>query len=88
MNEEGCLPSMSLGFSIKTETGDAEKSLGTSEVDYGITGIMSKEIGKLTSHLNVGYAFVGEPEKDTCSYGLAMEYPIDENLNILGIIQE
>ncbi|MDP8230400.1 MAG: transporter [Candidatus Gorgyraea atricola] len=86
LEDEGNLPSMSLGVSIKTETGDADKGLGTSEVDYGVNGIMSKEIGRLISHLNVGYTFVGGPGKDTSSYGLAMEYPINENLNVLGEI--
>lgn len=77
------IPSLALSFSIKTETGDAEKGLGTSEVDYGVNGIMSKRIAELTLHLNIGYAFVGEPGKDNFSYGWAMECPINENLNIV-----
>jgi len=83
-DERERLPGLALGFSIKTETGDGEKSLGTSEVDYGLNGIVSKEIGKLASHLNIGYTFVGEPGEDTLSYSCAMEYPINEDLNISG----
>lgn len=86
LDESGGLPSLALSFSIKTETGNGEESLGTSEVDYGFNGIMSKEIGRFTAHLNIGYTFVGEPGKDSFSYGWAMECPINENLNILGEI--
>jgi len=86
LDESGSLPSLSLSFSMKTETGNGEESLGTSEVDYGFNGIMSKETGKLNSHLNIGYTFVGEPGKNSFSYGWAMECQINENLNILGEI--
>lgn len=82
------LPVLALSLSIKTKTGNKEKSLGSGELDYGLNGIVTKEIGKFTTHLNLGYTFVGEPEgeevNDIFSYGLAMEYPLNESLNIVG----
>jgi len=83
LDKGGGLPSLALSFSIKTETGNGEKNLGTSEVDYGLNGIMSKEIGRYILHLNLGYTLVGDPGQDTVSYGLAMEYAIDERINIV-----
>ncbi|MFH1479294.1 MAG: transporter [Candidatus Omnitrophota bacterium] len=82
--EEGDLPGMALSFSIKTESGDEEKGLGSGEADYSVTGLITKEIGAFTTHLNLGYTFVGEPGDDNLLYGIALEYPLNESLNIVG----
>ncbi len=84
------LPALALCCNIKTKTGNKDKDLGSGEVDYTLTGIMTREIRKFTTHVNFGYTIVGEPEgeklDDIFSYGLAIEYPINEKLNIAGEI--
>ena len=50
----------------------------TGEVDVGLLGIASKTFSPVTVHLNLGYAFVGNPPgqvlDDVFSYDLAFEY--------------
>ncbi|MFC1667704.1 transporter, partial [Candidatus Omnitrophota bacterium] len=86
LDETQNLPALALSCSIKTKTGD--KGLSSGEVDYALTGIMTKEIREFTTHVNFGYTIVGEPEgeklDDIFSYGLAIEYPVNEKLNIAG----
>lgn len=90
LDETDQLPALALCCNIKTETGDKDKGLGSGEVDYTLTGIMTKEIRKFTTHVNFGYTIVGEGEgeklDDIFSYGLAIEYPVNEKLNIAGEI--
>lgn len=89
-DESSNLPALALTFTIKTETGNKDKGLGSGEVDYGLNGIITKEINKFVTHLNFGYIFVGDPEDedldDIFSYSVALEYPINERLNIVGEI--
>jgi len=89
-DETDSLPAFTLSYSVKTETGDNDKSLGSGEIDYSLNGIFTKEIAKFTTHANLGYTFAGEPEgeslDDIFSYSLAVEYPINESLNIVGEI--
>ncbi len=83
-------PAFAMSFGVKSETGDETKGLGTGEIDYSINGILTKKINKITTHLNCGYTFVGEPDgedvDDLMSYAVAVEYPLGEKLNILGEI--
>lgn len=78
------LPAIAVSLNVKTETGNEDKSLGTGEIDYGLTGIFTKEIGEFTFHSNLGYTFVGGDADDTLSYGFALEYSLRENLNLVG----
>ncbi|NQT00116.1 MAG: transporter [Candidatus Omnitrophica bacterium] len=81
-------PAVSFSFSLKTKTGDENKSLGTGELDYIINLILSKELDKIVSHLNFGYSYVGAPEgqddDDVFSYAWALEYPLNEKVNLVG----
>ena len=90
LDEGKNLPALALSYSIKSKTGDKDKGLGSGEIDYSLNGIITKEIGDFTTHINFGYTFVGEPKEedldDIFSYSLAVEYPINENLNMLGEI--
>jgi len=82
------IPALALTLSIKTKTGDKDRGLGSGELDYILNGVASKGIGKCITHLNIGYTFVGEPEgenlDDIFSYSFAIEYPMNENLNVVG----
>lgn len=82
------LPALALSFNIKTKSGDEDKGLGTGATDYGITTILTKAFKKTIAHLNLGYTYVGAPEgqahDDVFSYALALEYPLNDKLNLVG----
>ena len=88
VDETDDFPALSLGFSLKTNTGDEDKGLGSGELDYAINTILSKELGKVIGHINLGYTYVGAPEgeshDDVFSYGIAWEYPVNDRLNVVG----
>ena len=90
VDETDNYPALALSFSVKTKTGNKDKGLGSGEVDYNLNGIITKEINQLVTHLNIGYTFVGDPENenadDIFSYSLALEYPVNERLNLAGEI--
>ena len=83
-------PALAWSFTLKTKTGNEDKGLGSGEIDYILNGICTKEIFGFIAHLNLGYTFVGEPEgedlDDVFSYSLALGYPINKALNIVGEI--
>lgn len=82
------LPALALSFSIKSKTGDEDKGLSTGELDYTINGILTKELDKISTHLNLGYTYVGKPKgenhDDVFSYALALEYTFNDKLNLVG----
>ena len=90
VDETENLPAFALSYSIKTKTGDKDKSLGSGEIDHSLKAIFTKEIADSTTHVNFGYTFVGEPKgedlDDIFSYSFALEYPFNDNFNIVGEI--
>jgi hypothetical protein len=88
VDESENFPALALGFSLKTKTGDEDKGLGTGELDYTLNTILTKALGKIVTNVNLGYTYVGAPEgenhDDVFSYGLALEYPATEKLNLVG----
>lgn len=87
--EKEFLPSYALGVAIKTQSANEDKELGSGQVEVGVNNIFSKEIGKFTAHLNLGYNFLTKRkgQDDTFSYRLALEYPLlEEKLNLVGEI--
>lgn len=87
LDETESLPAGALSFSIKTETGDDDKGLGSGAIDYAINAILSKELEKVTGHLNLGYTYTGAPEgeesDDLFTYALAIEFPLNDSLNLV-----
>jgi len=77
------LPDFSVSFAYKTESGNDEKTLGTGRPEYTLTGIFSKKLDKFTYHVNLGCSAKHELE-DTFNYGFAMEYAVNDRLNVLG----
>ena len=88
LDETQKAPALSLSFAIKTDTGNEDKGLGSGDLDYTITAILSKELDKIIGHLNLGCQYVGAPEgqsdDDVFSYALALEYPVNDRLNFVG----
>ncbi|MBN3039422.1 MAG: transporter [Candidatus Omnitrophica bacterium] len=87
LEEKENIPALAISYSFKTETGDEEKGLSSGEVDHAINAILTKELGKVVGHLNLGYTYVGLAEDendDVFSYAIALEYPVNERLNLVG----
>ena len=53
----------SIGGAVKVPTASREKGLGTGELDYGISGQLSKRVGSFIPFVAGGYTIVGEPEE-------------------------
>ena len=81
-------PAISLGIDIKLANGDKDQWLVTGYMDYGVNGILSKEMGPVSGHANLGYTIVGVAEgaasENTLSYAAALEYPVNDTVNIVG----
>ncbi|MCM8781719.1 MAG: transporter [Candidatus Omnitrophica bacterium] len=87
--EKNILPYYALGVTLKTQSANEDKGLGTGQVEVGVNNIFSKEIGNFTTHLNLGYNFLTKRkgQDDTFCYGLAWEYALlKEKLNLVGEI--
>lgn len=68
-------------MSIKFPTAGREARLGTTGVvDVGFRAIASKEFTPLTTHINLGYFFIGNPaggdESNQLRYALGLEFEI------------
>ncbi len=47
---------------VKVPTASREKALGTGEVDYGVSGQLSRRFGEVIPFVSAGYTITGEPE--------------------------
>jgi len=88
--ETDSLPAVSGSFSLKTDSGNNDKSLGTGEKEYAINSIFSKSFDAFNLHFNFGYTIKedspGQDLRDILTYGLAIEYAVGEKLNLVGEI--
>lgn len=84
------LPDASLNFNYKSDSANDEKGLGTGKPEYSLNAIFSKSLEQIALHLNIGYSFkedfADEDNKDTLTYGLALEYPLNDKFNLVGEI--
>ena len=51
-----------IGGNVKVPTASRQKALGTGELDYGISGQVSKQFGQTIPFLTASYTVIGEPE--------------------------
>ena len=88
LDETEGFPALSFCFSLKTESADENKGLGSGELDYTINAILTKELAKVVAHLNLGYTYAGasqgEAHDDIFSYNFALECPCNDRLNFVG----
>lgn len=89
LEETGNLPAMAVSAGIKLKTGNDDKELGTGENEYSAIGILTKELGNIAggniiANLNFGYTYKDESQDDVFSYGVALEYPFNDKLNLVG----
>lgn len=78
-------PDVAFSFSYKTESGNDEKSLGTGRPEYAFTGIFSKQFDRIAYYVNLGCSVKKEFE-DTFNYNFALEYSLNEKVNLVGEI--
>lgn len=51
-----------IGGNVKIPTASRKKALGTGELDYGVSGQLSRQFGQVIPFLNANYTVIGEPE--------------------------
>lgn len=52
----------SIAGNVKVPTASREKALGTGELDYGVSGQISRQLGQAVPFASASYTVVGEPE--------------------------
>ena len=72
-------PGFSVTLGIIMDTGEENKGIGSGEMNYNFNSILSKELQFITLHGNLGYT----AKAKTASFGIALEYPADERLNLV-----
>lgn len=89
LEERDWLPAIALAAEVKIPTARNEL-IGTREVDYAGTLILSKRFGDLDVHLNAGYAILGEPPgthvNDIFVFAAAAKYFVDDRLDLFAEI--
>ena len=77
--ERPLIPALALAGEVKVPTA-SDVAIGTGETDYSPFLIASKRFGKWDTHLNFGYAILGEPPgvslNDIFTYAAAAEYHV------------
>jgi len=79
VKEDDRIPGFSVTLGIIMDTGEENKDIGSGEIDYNFTAILSKELQFITLHGNLGYT----TKAKTASFGIALEYPAYEGLNLV-----
>ena len=81
-------PDLSLAFAYKSDSGNYDKGLGTGKPEYSLSSIFSKSFESFALHSNVGYSFKedfdDEDNEDVLTYGLAIEYSLNDKFNLVG----
>lgn len=88
LEERGNIPAMSLDTTIKFESGDEDKGLGSGDTDYTFFLQLSKSFDPITVHFNFGYTLVGEHDDEILDnvfgYNFAAEYELMDRLTLVG----
>jgi len=88
IEEQESLPAISFATTIKTQSGNNDKGIGSGETNYSLSLQFSKNFDPWTYHLNTGFTFVGEAEGENLDnvifYNLAIEYSVNDKLDVMG----
>lgn len=84
------IPALAVKIGVKTETGDANKDLGTGKVDFMVDFIAEKGVGRLTLYGNAGYNYRGDPaeeeEYDLVNLSVAGQFEVNEKFFLIAEI--
>lgn len=61
VREAGLHPGFGVRFGTKLPNANKNNRLGTDQTDFGIEGLLSKDVGVATAHLNLGIQLLGNP---------------------------
>lgn len=89
IDETPSFPAFALAAEVKLPTARNDQ-IGTGKTDYTVYAIASKRIGRLDTHVNLGYTIVGEPAgislNNILNYAWAEEYHATPRFDIVGEI--
>lgn len=87
LNEGEKNPAIVLKGVFKTNSGDANRNLGSGDLDYSIVAVASKTLGRFALHTMFGYTFVGDngdPSiRNIFLYGLAADYSLTKKFHLV-----
>lgn len=71
---------------VKLPTASREEALGTGEVDYGVSGLVSHRFGRAVPFASASYTVVGEPEgfdvRNTLAGGVGSHFLVGEKSTV------
>ena len=86
VDETESIPGVALLGAVTFPTGDEDKGISTGGTDFDTKFIVSKRLGPVNTHLNVGYYWPGTDDYDLKSgvtYGAGMDFSATSHLQIL-----
>jgi hypothetical protein len=73
-----------VAFTVKFPTADEDKGMGSGEMDYDLTYILTKGVGaRVNVDFNIGYTWAGGDD-DFLHYGLAGRWQLLERVELVG----
>lgn len=86
LREEDSMPAFGFRFGTKLPNATNEDTLGTDEFDFSGGLLMSKHLGKVETHFNLGMGILGNPyqnnnQDDVLMYGVGVIIPATDKLN-------
>lgn len=85
LDEKKYIPALAVGGEVKFPTA-TNFAVGSGEYDYRIYGILSKRIGDVDVHFNLGYNIIGSPPgvatKNPLDFELAVEWFVNRRIDL------
>jgi len=80
LREQAAWPAVGLRFGTKLPNANRQSQLGTDEIDFGSEALLSKRLGPVAAHANLGLLLLGNPgpsrgQDDVFAYALAAASP-------------
>jgi hypothetical protein len=85
--EAGSAPAFAMAGEVKLPTA-GNRQIGTGKTDLTVWGIVSKRLGRLDVHGNLGYTVIGKPAgthlKNIIDYAIAEEFHVSPQFDFVG----
>lgn len=86
LDEKESMPGIAILGAVTFPTGDEDKGLSTGGTDFESKLIMSKRLGPVNTHLNIGYSWPGTKKydlQDGLTYGIGMDFSVSSQTQLL-----
>lgn len=86
LDEKESIPGIAILGAVTFPTGDEDKGLSTGGTDFESKLIMSKRLGPVNTHLNIGYSWPGTKKydlQDGLTYGIGMDFSVSSQTQLL-----